>query len=222
MTSHTNITGYNQWANFYDSYPNPTVAIDDLTFPEFYDDVRNESVLEIGCGTGRHTKRLIELENTVVGVDVSAGMLEKARQKINSPNASFIEGDILDVQIPNAPFDSIVMSLVLEHISDLNRFFSRSAELLKAKGRIFFSEIHPERIEAGIMAHFKQADGEEFHLESRPHTELEIRDAANRYGFEVEILRSVDGVSELAKMNSRWAKYLDKPMIQVWVLRLNG
>ena len=221
MTSQTNITGYNKWSDFYDSYPNPTLAIDDLSFPKFYSGIRNKRVLEIGCGTGRHTKRLIELKNTVVGVDISAGMLKKARQKINNPNVFFIEGDILNVKIPNAPFDSIVMSLVLEHILDLNRFFNRSAELLKAGGSFLFSEIHPERTKAGTMAHFKQTNGDEFYLESRPHTELEIRNAASKCGFEIELMQSITGVNELIKMNSKWVKYLDKPMIQVWTLRLN-
>ena len=34
-----------------------------------------EEVLEIGCGTGRHTRRLVEQGNSVTGLDLSEGML---------------------------------------------------------------------------------------------------------------------------------------------------
>lgn len=69
--SKENQSGYNCWSEFYDSYPNPTVAIDDIYFPPFYSQIKNQSVLEIGCGTGRHTRRLLASNNHVTGVDIS-------------------------------------------------------------------------------------------------------------------------------------------------------
>ena len=67
-SSKTNQKNYNIWAPSYDSYPNPTVAIDELNFPEFYKSWSNKEVLEIGCGTGRHVQRRREQGNSITGL----------------------------------------------------------------------------------------------------------------------------------------------------------
>lgn len=171
MSTQKNIQGYNDWSNFYDEYPNPTVAIDELSFPQVYSEIIGQKVLEIGCGTGRHTRRLIGAGHSVVALDISEGMLAKARKKLESDRT----------------------------------------------GRIYFSEIHPLRTQSGIMAHFKKENGEDFHLESRPHAEAEIKAAAESAGFHLQILNSVKGNQKLADLNSKWLKYLNQPMIQIWV-----
>ncbi len=118
MSKANNQKNYDIWSAFYDSYPNPTVAIDELSFPSFYSSERDRQVLEIGCGTGRHTRRLASQNKSVTALDASEGMLEKARKKV-SGNVVFLHGDILSMEVPGAPFDLAVMSLVLEHIADL-------------------------------------------------------------------------------------------------------
>ncbi|MFN7906083.1 MAG: class I SAM-dependent methyltransferase [Pseudobdellovibrionaceae bacterium] len=140
-----NETGYNACSSFYDSYLNPTVAIDELFFPQAFADVFHQNVLEVGCGTGRHTVRLLDAGNTVTGIDISEGMLSKLKEKIQDNKLTLIHGDFLTDHIPNAPFDSIVTSLVLEHIDDLNTFFSISRKVLKPFGYLYISDIHPER-----------------------------------------------------------------------------
>ena len=46
------------------------------------------SILDIGCGTGEHSIRLLEKGHRVVGIDVSQHMLEKARSKVAERNLS--------------------------------------------------------------------------------------------------------------------------------------
>jgi malonyl-CoA O-methyltransferase len=214
-----NEAGYDLWSAFYDSYPNPTVAIDDLTFPAVYRDVRRRSVLEIGCGTGRHTRRLLEGENRVTGLDLSSGMLARLREKISDPNLSLIKGDFLSVALPRVSFDSIVASLVLEHFSDLARFFECAREVLKVGGSVFLSEIHPDRTADGIFAHFKNSDGVEIHLRSHAHSADEISEAARSCGFHVLETLSIFGSLDLSRINPRWHKYDGQPMIQIWKMR---
>ena len=45
--SKLNQKNYNIWSEFYDQYPNPTVAIDELKFPSMYSEIENQNVLEI-------------------------------------------------------------------------------------------------------------------------------------------------------------------------------
>jgi len=55
------------------------------------------SLLELGCGTGRHAAQLTDLGFTVTGVDRSEGMLEHARA--NAPNCFFFAADIRNLSM---------------------------------------------------------------------------------------------------------------------------
>ena len=50
------------------------------------------SVLDIGTGTGNLARRVLDLGCRVCGTDLSASMLEKAREKI--PEATLLEADL--------------------------------------------------------------------------------------------------------------------------------
>lgn len=58
------------------------------------------SVVEIGCGTGRATRRIAAGGHRAVGFDVDAGMLKIAREKGGGPN--YVEADATDEDWPNA------------------------------------------------------------------------------------------------------------------------
>ena len=218
-SSQLNQQNYNIWSDFYDKYPNPTVAIDEMSFPDLYAHFSGMNILEIGCGTGRHTTRLIEQSNKVLALDVSDGMLQKAKSKIKSEKATFLHADFLVDQIPYAPFDGAIMSLVLEHISDLENFFKKLSELLKPGAEFCFSEIHPARSQKGTLAHFKTPIGDEVHLSSRAHTETEIETAALKNDFQTIIKKTICGNEKLIDLNPKWEKYLNNPMIQIWRIK---
>ncbi len=213
-----NEIGYDLWSSIYDRYPNPTVAIDDISFPEFYSTVKDMNVLEVGCGTGRHTLRLISANNEVTGVDLSEGMLSQLRRKVETPRLKLIKGDFLCTEIQGGPFDAIIASLVLEHISDLSLFFSRARSVLAEGGLLFISDLHPQRMQAGIFAHFKDEAGNEIALESVAHQSEQIRESAKNNGFLVKAEESVSGTEQLVKINSKWIRYFNVPMIQIWVM----
>ncbi|WAS05805.1 class I SAM-dependent methyltransferase [Gloeomargaritales cyanobacterium VI4D9] len=69
------------------------------------------TLLDVGCGYGSLLE-LIQERNIPVsytGIDISPDMIEAARQ--NNPNADWLVGDILEVELP--PYDFIVCSGVL-------------------------------------------------------------------------------------------------------------
>jgi SAM-dependent methyltransferase len=59
------------------------------------------SVLDLGCGTGRHLELLATAGHEVVGVDRSATMLAAARGRLaaHHPRAGVVEGDLLEVAL---------------------------------------------------------------------------------------------------------------------------
>jgi SAM-dependent methyltransferase len=71
------------------------------------------SVLDLGCGTGRHARLLAEKEFNVVGVDRSQQMLSRAQTLRNSApphirdRLSFLECDIVKLRL-DAQFDAVV------------------------------------------------------------------------------------------------------------------
>lgn len=212
----SNRAGYDQWSATYDTYINSTVAIDDETFPELWAHLTGLEVLEIGCGTGRHTQRLVKAGNRVTGLDMSPGMLEKARLKV--PEATLIEADILTYEgFASAQFDVAITALVLEHIDDLKRFFELVAYVLKPGSPFYLSEIHPDRIQKGTQANFIDADsGEHVRLLSFAHSEADIQAAARHAGFTLTESRDIFGTEAFAARQPQWTKHAGKPLIRLW------
>ena len=67
-----------------------------------------ESVLDLGCGTGRHAVALARRGYEVVGVDRSAAMLAEARGRAATTDSAFHVGDLRDVDLGRR-FDAVVM-----------------------------------------------------------------------------------------------------------------
>jgi SAM-dependent methyltransferase len=99
-----------------------------------------ERVLEGACGTGRLLARLGADFETVVGVDLHAGMLERARA--NAPHATLVREDLLAYD-PDAPFDVVaVLGNGLFHFAadrDLERLLAAVRDLL-APGGVFVAD----------------------------------------------------------------------------------
>jgi trans-aconitate 2-methyltransferase len=83
----------------------------------------DETVLDAGCGTGRLTKRLVELvpNGHVIGVDASASMLEKAREHLGE-NFDLRRQDLTHLDIPEK-VDAIYSSAVFHWIEDHEALF---------------------------------------------------------------------------------------------------
>src|SRR6266404_9028041 len=64
-----------------------------------------QSVLDLGCGAGRHTKVLFERWWTV-GLDLSMALLKVARRE--SPAAPYVRADMRELPFADASFDLVV------------------------------------------------------------------------------------------------------------------
>ncbi len=75
-------------------------------------------VLDLGCGTGEHARFLSEQGFEVVGVDASASMIEKARDKPLPPGLCFVHGDVSELdRITEGHFDgAICLGNTLPHV----------------------------------------------------------------------------------------------------------
>ncbi len=213
-----NRAGYDLWATAYDTYVNATVAVDDRGFPPLWRHVIGRDVLEIGCGTGRHTVRLAAQGNRVTALDLSPGMLAVARGKLKDrPDVRLIEADITVDDIPGT-FDAALSALVIEHIADLPRFFVRVAAALTPGGELFVSNLHPDKAAGGSGARFVDPDtNTERWLVNFAHSGDEVVAAARTAGFDLVAEHDAVGDQALADEHAEWTRYLGKPMIRMWI-----
>ena len=74
--------------------------------------------LDVGCGTGSLTRRIATATGAeVLGVDRAARMIELARERSGDhPNVSYVLGDVLELDLPDAGFDLVVSVASLHHL----------------------------------------------------------------------------------------------------------
>jgi SAM-dependent methyltransferase len=109
-------------------------------------------VLDLGCGAGVPITRALAEHHRVTGVDASTAMLRLARESV--PEAHFIHGDILDVELNvGALFDAVVMVFVLFHLprEEHARVFERVWSWLRPGG--YFLVSLTEEAEAPYIEH---------------------------------------------------------------------
>lgn len=96
-------------------------------------------VLEIGCGTGMFTEMFAATGASILAVDVSPQLLNKARARSLPPGqVTFFEGRFEDCHAEGR-FDAVIGSSVLHHL-EIEAAIRRIKELLKPGGKISFAE----------------------------------------------------------------------------------
>lgn len=152
---------YNQWSDSYDTDYNLTRDLDRTVTKEKLGGMHFDSILEIGCGTGKNTSFLSTIGYKVNAVDFSEGMINIAKKKSTADNVKFSMLDITN----NWPFtdesyDLIVCNLVLEHIDDIFWIFSEAGRSLKKEGKFFICELHPFKQYLGTKAKYTVDTGQ--------------------------------------------------------------
>lgn len=71
-------------------------------------------VLDLGCGSGLPSTRVLAEHYTVTGVDISAGQLAEARR--NVPAATFVQADLATVTFEPASFEGVTAFYALSHV----------------------------------------------------------------------------------------------------------
>lgn len=152
-------SAYNEWSANYDTDENLTRDLDQRVTARRLGSLHFDSILEIGCGTGKNTELLVKVGQAVQAVDFSQGMIKQAKQKVRTGNVQFT---IMDITQPwkfeNQSFDLIVSNLVLEHIENLEFVFTEAARTLRPQGSFFINELHPFRQYDGKKARFQRND----------------------------------------------------------------
>lgn len=96
-------------------------------------------VLELACGPGTWTERLIGSAKTVTAVDAAPEMLARASTHVRSALVRFVEADLFSWR-PDRRYDTVVFGFWLSHVPEelFQSFWSLVADCLEPGGRVFF------------------------------------------------------------------------------------
>jgi trans-aconitate methyltransferase len=94
-----------------------------------------ERILDVGCGTGELTNELSKTEATIVGIDASEQMINKAKQQF--PHIEFFVKDATNFSFEE-PFDAAFSNATLHWINDQLKALQCINNSLKDGGRFVF------------------------------------------------------------------------------------
>tara|TARA_B100001964_G_C14100053_1_gene538871 strand:+ start:261 stop:1040 length:780 start_codon:yes stop_codon:yes gene_type:complete len=98
----------------------------------------SERVLDVGCGNGALTYDIAKkvASGEVLGIDLNSENIAIADEKYSCQNVSYMIGDVLaDGTLPTNHFDVVILSNVLEHLTERSNFLS-----------MVWNKVNPKRI----------------------------------------------------------------------------
>lgn len=109
---------------------------------------KGEICVDLGSGRGTDVLRMAESVGKtgfVYGIDISDGMLEKARrnaEKFAATNVSFIRSELENLELPDKTADLIISNCTLNHAADKQAVWNEIYRILKKGGRFVVSDIY--------------------------------------------------------------------------------
>jgi len=133
MQEHITRRIYNIQSHFYDSIASRGIRRRQRSAIDRMDIQSGQWVLDLGIGTGLSLK-LYPSHCNVVGIDLSEGMLSRARQRIRTDrtdNAHLVLGDAMFMPFARDAFDMILVSHVITVVSDPMRLLEHICRIGK-------------------------------------------------------------------------------------------
>ena len=162
------------------------------------------SVLDVGCGAGNYTLRLLErLPNLSVAlIDLSKAMLDRAVARIQRVSACRVEamqGDIREIDIARQRYDIILAASVLHHLRDDSQWksvFEKFLQGLRPSGSLWIFDLIDSSIPE-IQATMRRRYGEYLaRLKDEAYRDqvfayVEKEDTPRSLLFQLDLLREV-------------------------------
>ena len=113
--------------------------IDDLEIEVTAPYARDARVLELGCGTGLILERVAEVAKEAVGIDLSEGMAQRARDR----GLDVHIGSVCDLPFEDDRFDLTYSFKVLAHVPDIDAAVCEAARVTRPGGHLLLEFYNP-------------------------------------------------------------------------------
>ena len=178
-------------------------------------------VLDIGCGAGNYTLKLLErLPNIdVTLIDLSKPMLDRALQRIGAVsdgNITALQGDVRAIPLPDRHYDIIMAAAVFHHLredAEWEAVFGKCYAALKPEGSMWISDLilHDHPAVQAVMwqrygEYLMQLKGEAYRDQVFGYIEEE--DTPRSLLFQIDVLRAAGFRSiEVLHKNAAFAAF---------------
>lgn len=125
---------------------------------------RGDRVADIGCGSGFLAAKLRASGCKVFALDLSKIGLQNARKESNT--SVFVLADVYDLPFKTGTLDGVVLSEVLEHLSNLPASLLEVKRSLKIDGKVAISVPFKEKIRFYLCIHCNRLTPAYAHLHS--------------------------------------------------------
>jgi SAM-dependent methyltransferase len=136
-----------------------------------------DTILEVGCGTGRYTIPIADLSRArVIGVDQEPRMLEVAREKDTDKRVDWRPATAYRLSLPDQSVDLVFMAMLVHLLKQRTKAFREAGRVLRRAGRLTIWTFTPGHIENYYLNPFFPSipliDRERFPAPSRLEREL--------------------------------------------------
>ena len=113
--------------------------IDDIEVQVTKPYAQGARVLELGCGTGLILERVAEVAKEAVGIDLSEGMAERAKER----GLDVHIGSVCDLPFDDDEFDVTYSFKVLAHVPDIGAALREAARVTRPGGHLLLEFYNP-------------------------------------------------------------------------------
>jgi ubiquinone/menaquinone biosynthesis C-methylase UbiE len=107
----------------------------------------NDTVLDVGAGTGFLTEGAAKIARKVIALDFSEAMTAESRGKLSSQNVEFRIGNVEHIPLPDGSVNAVIGNMILHHCLNPDIAIRDMARVLVPGGRLALSDLQQHNFE---------------------------------------------------------------------------
>jgi len=151
------MSGINNWHRFSKVYDKTMGLLEGIVDNDVTEclSLKNKTVLEVGCGTGRLAIKISKSAKKVIAVDSCKELINIAKRKaINLDNIQFKNLSIENYKTCHENVDIIISTFVIHHLVDVENEINKFKNILKPGGQLIIIDVLEHRFVETCIFYF--------------------------------------------------------------------